>query len=142
MGKIYWTKNDGESDLEKKTPFPNYNMLRNEIIKNSARYVNLDTREKALEIYDKSSDEILKFIRILQENNREQEILINDLNSQLQKWKEQQNGRKSILTKEKKDQIIKCKKMKLSNREIARNLKVSEGTIRNFIKTYEENIYD
>lgn len=53
---------------------------------------------------------------------------------ELEKWRNQQHGRKSILNDEQKNLIHDLKIRKISNREIAKRLGVSEGTIRNHLK--------
>lgn len=144
MSKIYWMKSNGELDLQNPPPFPNYNMLENEIINNSACYVSINMRNKTLEIHEQATAEILKLIdqkykeiSELKKENKEQKEIISKLTSQLKKWTDQQEGRKKILNYNQKNQILEWKNEKLSNREIAKKLQVSEGTIRNFLKSQE-----
>lgn len=70
----------------------------------------------------------------LQKTIKELQETIKELEKELSKWKNQQHGKKSILTEEQKAEIIKCKTMLISNRKIAKKINVSEGTIRNYIK--------
>ena len=60
---------------------------------------------------------------------------INFLKSQLDLWKNQQHGRSSVLNDINK-KIIDNEKLKgISNSQIAKRLGISEGTIRNYLKT-------
>ena len=57
------------------------------------------------------------------------------LKAQLDVWKRQQHGRSSVLNDINK-RIIDNEKLKgTSNRQIAKRLGISEGTIRNYLKT-------
>lgn len=63
---------------------------------------------------------------------------IETLKEKLKPWTEQQGGRKPILTDEQRQKIKQWKAKNISNREIAKNLEVSEGTIRNELKRQEQ----
>lgn len=141
VGKIYWTKNNGELDFEKEPPFPSFNNLQDRISYNAHCYVNQNMENIALSLFEKASREILaednrlrEQIKQLKIEKQEQLLLINKLTEQLQKWTSQQAGRKTLLTDEQQQQIKKWKAENISNRVIAKRLKVSEGTIRNEIK--------
>lgn len=66
-------------------------------------------------------------------SNLKQENIV--LKARLDVWKRQQHGRKSVLNDINKKSIDMKKEKGLSNRQIAKELNISEGTVRNYLKS-------
>lgn len=144
MSKITWDGNNRElkkSEIDiiqyYKNLTENWNKL-SDYIKEPT-----DRRTKHYKIYSEFFHELLYMWDMIKQTQEQYETLIYEKNEQIQllerkldKWTDQQQGRKPKLTSDQKDQVLKWKKMELSNREIAENLGVSEGTIRNFLKSF------
>lgn len=108
--------------------------------------INQDRRTNEYKSYNNFFYKLLYMWDMIKQTEKQyQELLktkdseIIRLQKELDKWTKNQHGKKSILTKEKKDKIVECKKMSMSNREIAKRINVSEGTVRNFLKKYSSN---
>ena len=57
------------------------------------------------------------------------------LKIRLEHWEKNQHGRKSVLNDINKKSIESKKEKGLSNRQIAKELNISEGTVRNYLKS-------
>lgn len=100
-----------------------------------------DRRTKYYRAYHQFFMELVYMSDMIIQNQKQHEALINKKNEQIQalereleKWTEQQHGRKSKLTEHEKEHIKNWKKSGASNREIANKIGVSEGTIRNVLR--------
>lgn len=138
MGIFYNNKN-------LQPPFPNFNNLERRINYNRSSYLNSNETDKLINLFDEAQNEIIDKLNYLCRVIENQIIIINQLHKKIQimeieyknydKWLMQQKGRKQILTEEQKRKIIELKKMNVSNRKIANKFNVSEGTVRNLLKS-------
>lgn len=139
MGIVYNNKN-------LQPPFPNFNNLERRINYNRSSYLDSNETDKLIILFNKAQKEIVNKLNDLCRMIENQKIIINQLNKKIQameieynknydKWLMQQKGRKQILTEEQRRKIIELKKMNVSNRKIANKFNVSEGTIRNLLKS-------
>lgn len=106
-----------------------------------------DGRTNHYRAYNQFFQELVYMWDMILQNKREQEVEKNKLNEQVQdlqkklsKWTEQQKGGKPKLTSQNKNDIKEWKKKGISNREIAGNIGVSEGTIRRFLKSESNGV--
>jgi len=97
-----------------------------------------DGRTNEYKAYDGFYNELIYMWDMIIQTQQQYETQIKNLEAELSKWTDQQKGRKPILTDEQKQQIINWKDASISNREIAKRLRISEGTIRNFLKALPE----
>lgn len=122
--RIVWSDSNNKTD-----PAPKLNALENYIERSRIKGI-----EKA---YDEAIKEYLEHYNNLNDKNSKLQSKIKNLEQQLEVWKKNQNGRKKILS-ENHITFIHSEKLKgTSNRQIAKLLHVSEGTIRNYIKKSE-----
>lgn len=103
-----------------KDPAPKMNLLEH--------YIN---RSRVPDIQKAYNDAILEYVSKYNEMNEK----IIKLNKELEVWKKNQHGRKSSLDQQKKNFIDEQKLKGVSNRSIAKMLNLSEGTIRNYLKS-------
>ena len=130
---IFWVKPDAkECDFERTPPYPSYNAMAVMVDSFKSQYVNVSMAKAFFERYYAATDEILK---IHNGNNARIKELYDEntrLKSELNKWKTQQGkGRRPSKKLFDKDEEIKMmKETGISNRQIAKLLDVSEGSIR------------
>lgn len=113
--RITWNDKSNTED-----PAPKMNSLEH--------YIN---RSRVQGIQIAYNDAVLEYVAKYNELNEK----IIKLNKELEVWKKNQHGRKSSLDQHKKNFIDEQKLNGVSNRSIAKTLNLSEGTIRNYLKS-------
>lgn len=134
MSKISWGNNRelNKYDYDIKQYYKNlaesWNKLSDHINKPT------DRRTNEYRDYTDFFDNLLYMWDMIVQNEQEKNEHIQNLKQELNKWTEQQKGRKSKLTDQKKTNIMEWKKEGISNSEIARRIGMSEGTVRRFYR--------
>jgi DNA-binding NarL/FixJ family response regulator len=136
---IFWTKaGSTECDYEKYPPYPSYNALGAVLNQIWACYVSASTAQALRDRYARATNEILALMNGQAERIRELTKENAHLSAELDKWKTQQKQGKRP-NKKIHAQIEEIKVLKVagaSNREIARQLKISEATVRRLIRLH------
>lgn len=125
---------------EEKKSYESLFKLKEMIIKNSKKYISLEMRNQTLELWT----ETLKEIQKLEEENQKLKEEVRNISinyAQVSKFKERQGQGKKTSPKliDNKKNILLWKSEGMSNREVARQLDVSEGTIRHFLKSIKSD---
>ena len=129
--QIFWNNQNGELDFNRPPPFPSFNALKNKLLATRSEYVTISDNDELLSLYNNASVEITE---LYNKTYKEIQNLKIEL-QKLEKFRNQGKGKrisKNLLNRE--SEILEWHHNGISNREIARQLNVSEGTIRYFLK--------
>ncbi len=138
MGEIgiYWTKENGELNYGIEPPYPSYNAMGKVANTFTSAYVTQNMAAAFWERFHRASGEISSTHNKLREENRKLRKKVAELELKLSKWTNQ-SGKGKRPSKKVTAVMGEVRIMKAageSNREIARRLGVSEGTIRRMLK--------
>ena len=139
---IFWTKGTNECDYERTPPYPSFNALGVVVDDIWACYVDVHTSVALRERYGKATKEISdmynaqnEIMKNLRKTIETQVATMADMEAELEKWKSQQGKGKRETRKIKAltGDVKTLFSAGVSKREIARQLNVSEGTIRRIL---------
>lgn len=130
---IFWTKpGTTESNYDKAPPYPSYNAIAVVVEQFTSQYVTREMASAFWQRYRAATQEIAQSYNDMAAQRRELAKKIAELETELAKWKGQQRkGRRpDRKIQAMHEEIRTMKDTGISNREIARRLGISEGTVR------------
>jgi ATP/maltotriose-dependent transcriptional regulator MalT len=129
-----------ELDFERTPPFPSFNAIGNFIDNATSDYFSIAKANAFFVRYSKACDEIKELHARSRERIQALEGEVNELKEKIVKWESQRGkGRRpDKKIQERRGEVLKLNGKGYSNCEVARQLGVSEGTIRKILKQEEE----
>jgi DNA-binding NarL/FixJ family response regulator len=141
---LFWIKNENsdELDYKREPPFPSFNAAGNLIDSYAKKYLSLSMVEQYFERYIKAGREIKQRYDEQREMIKELQGKVIELENKLSKWERQQGkGRRPDKRLHSRENDVRTWKAEgISNREIARRLGVSEGSIRKILKVSTDGL--
>jgi transcriptional regulator with XRE-family HTH domain len=94
-----------------------------------------DGRTKEYKVWERLSQSMVYMHDMIVQTEQGYKECIEALEAELKKWKSQQTGRKTKITKEKRNEICQARADGLSLRAVAHKFGVSEATVRRIEKS-------